>query len=687
MSQIGYTDLIWFMGVVEDRNDPQKLGRVRVRCFNVHPQDKIEVPTEDLPWAYLISGTFTADVKPPKLNTWVFGFFIDGRDCQHPMIIGAMNGMPTQLPSIGAGGTISSPGNIESDDDVPDIYQPDMSRLARGENIEQTSVLAKNIAAGEDVPTGDGNGWTVPRSPYNAQYPHNRVYESGAGHVMEFDDTPGNERINIYHSAGSWIEIDSHGNMMINSGGTKTEVVTKDSNVWIKTNSNLTIDGNSTVYVKGNCDMKVDGDYTTNVHGDYTLNVAGKFATNIAEGIKFRASNVQLEAIAENVEIKSAIDIINECASNYSIKSGLDTYVNSGANMHILSGDNLYQTAATTMHLKASGGDLFVESSANLQTKTGTNINLTSGASTNINSGSNINAQSAGVFAVDGSQVHLNTPGFGSAESAGEAEASLEALEAAATELSEPPTRKTVTPKSSIPTQDFGYSAVDDVADQSSETAPSNSAPNSDIGSQNPVQQGTLDGTVPDGEGMDALLYFISSGEGGYESVNRGTIGNRIVGSDLNATRNGKPITQLTFREIFDGQSIDDPNNVNRIFAVGRYQIIPVTMKGVFRASGLSLDDKFSQENQDLLGKLLIVGTDTYVKRAKLARYIKGESSDLQSAMIDFAREWASVPDPRTGDSYYGSGNRSAHTVEEVRVALNQARNDYTGSASGGTLV
>ena len=31
---------IWFVGVVEDRNDPDQLGRVRVRCLGF--------PTEDL---------------------------------------------------------------------------------------------------------------------------------------------------------------------------------------------------------------------------------------------------------------------------------------------------------------------------------------------------------------------------------------------------------------------------------------------------------------------------------------------------------------------------------------------------------------------------------------------------------------------------------------------------------------
>ena len=36
MGQDGFS---WFVGVVEDRNDPLKLGRVRVRCLGYHTSD------------------------------------------------------------------------------------------------------------------------------------------------------------------------------------------------------------------------------------------------------------------------------------------------------------------------------------------------------------------------------------------------------------------------------------------------------------------------------------------------------------------------------------------------------------------------------------------------------------------------------------------------------------------------
>ena len=45
---MGLDGFIWFIGVVEDRNDPSKLGRVKVRCLGFHTEDKNDIPTEDL---------------------------------------------------------------------------------------------------------------------------------------------------------------------------------------------------------------------------------------------------------------------------------------------------------------------------------------------------------------------------------------------------------------------------------------------------------------------------------------------------------------------------------------------------------------------------------------------------------------------------------------------------------------
>jgi hypothetical protein len=52
---LGHDGFIWWIGVVEDIDDPLTLGRCKVRCFGYHPAIKENaVPTEDLPWALAI---------------------------------------------------------------------------------------------------------------------------------------------------------------------------------------------------------------------------------------------------------------------------------------------------------------------------------------------------------------------------------------------------------------------------------------------------------------------------------------------------------------------------------------------------------------------------------------------------------------------------------------------------------
>ena len=46
---LGHNGFLWFTGVVEDRNDPQKAGRIRVRALGHHTSNTTILPTSDLP--------------------------------------------------------------------------------------------------------------------------------------------------------------------------------------------------------------------------------------------------------------------------------------------------------------------------------------------------------------------------------------------------------------------------------------------------------------------------------------------------------------------------------------------------------------------------------------------------------------------------------------------------------------
>ena len=100
---IGQNDFTWFIGVVEDRNDPLQLGRVRVRCYGWHTDDKNQIPTEALPWAVQLQG-----ITSPALNgmgqsptglvegSWIVGFFLDGERAQEPLILGSIASAPSE---------------------------------------------------------------------------------------------------------------------------------------------------------------------------------------------------------------------------------------------------------------------------------------------------------------------------------------------------------------------------------------------------------------------------------------------------------------------------------------------------------------------------------------------------------------------------------------------------------------
>lgn len=182
-------------------------------------------------------------------------------------------------------------------------------------------------------------------------------------------------------------------------------------------------------------------------------------------------------------------------------------------------------------------------------------------------------------------------------------------------------------------------------------------------------------------EGM-GFLTFISKGEGGYESSNRGTKNNKIQGSTHSTTRDNKKLSEMTIDEIRAKMKIKSPDDADRLFAVGKYQLIPTTFEMAVKATGLSGDTVFNPETQEKLGQYLL-----FEKRPALGAYIKGESNDMNSALLEAAKEWASLPVPsgsKKGKSYYGKGNKAQHTLEQTIKALTTARTAYMNSVGAG---
>lgn len=199
--QIGEEGFRWFIGIVESVDDPKKLGRAKVRVLN----ESDDLDTEQLHWAHILMPSTSAcvdgvgDVPNLSVGSRVLGFFLDGNEKQQPMVMGSF---PT----------------IPSNDD----NRHSLSWLHRGQNTTQK------------VPVGP-----EPDSAYAAQYPYNRTITTRAGHAIELDDTPENERIHIYHKSGAYIEINNEGRVIVKSpvdsmdiaGGIKTIYASGDVDV------------------------------------------------------------------------------------------------------------------------------------------------------------------------------------------------------------------------------------------------------------------------------------------------------------------------------------------------------------------------------------------------------------------------------------------------------------------------
>ena len=300
MGQDGFT---WFIGVIEDRQDPKKAGRVRVRCLGYHDANLQKIPTEDLPWASIMmpvtaggnSGIGTSSHFLIE-GTWVVGFFLDPAK-QEPVIMGALPGVNTSettnftIASSSAVGGHSKDGGFK---DPKGVYpttkyvgKPDTNLLAQELVSEHASNSVKEST--DSWSTASGNAEQPKSTQSSAKYPTNHVYETESGHYVEFDDTSGNERIHLYHKMGTFIEIDSAGNVIIKTVGNVTNIVAGNMDTYVKGNYSISAGGNIDIYAKGNLTEKVDGNVKNTIAGtlteEVTLDVKQDYKMNLTTTI------------------------------------------------------------------------------------------------------------------------------------------------------------------------------------------------------------------------------------------------------------------------------------------------------------------------------------------------------------------------------------------------------------------
>lgn len=285
-----------YRGVVENNNDPDKLGRVQVRIVGIHTDDKSDkngIPTDMLPWAEPCFGLMEGSVSGygsfsiPVNGCHIFIFF-EGENWECPRYFATAPGKPETKPDVSKGFSDPS-GSFPSK-----FKESDLNRLSRGENISETVVQYKKENKETGILSANGLSWDEPDPYYSAQYPYNSVIATRSGIVIEIDNTPNNVRLHAYHPSGSFVEIDKDGNMIIKNGsdrfdickgdsyrvcnsetlsvnGDKSERIESDRSTEILADDNTAITGNKSDTIGMNCDCTVGGDVNQSIVGQWNV--------------------------------------------------------------------------------------------------------------------------------------------------------------------------------------------------------------------------------------------------------------------------------------------------------------------------------------------------------------------------------------------------------------------------------
>lgn len=244
-----------YEGKVEDVSDPKQMGRVRVRVYGPHTDSKVDIPTEDLPWALVATPTTSPAIsgigEHPYLHNGsvVLLYFRDGDDMQQPVVIATLGGIPEEAATPSQG--FNDPDGVFPRADR--LGEPDVNRLARGDKSDSVhDTKDQNRKTG--VSKASGGSWDEPANPYGAEYPNNHVFESTSGHTTEIDDTPGAERLHRSHRTGTGEEI--------HPDGSRVQKVVMDNYTIVLGSDNVYIEGECNIFVGGATNITSGGKVT-----------------------------------------------------------------------------------------------------------------------------------------------------------------------------------------------------------------------------------------------------------------------------------------------------------------------------------------------------------------------------------------------------------------------------------------
>ena len=269
-----------YFGIVKSLSDPLKLGRVQVKVYDLH--DKIK--TEDLTWSQVMMPANTPAINGTghsvnlAVGSLVCGIFLDGM-MQEFMVLGSL---PTKT-----------------------------------DGVEDNNV---RVRAEADPHAAETRGTYQPASTYAPEYPFNNVMATESGHVKEYDDTPGLERITERHMSGTQYEVCAD--------GTKNETIVRDNYRLVVGQDTLEVFGDVRVIISGHADVAVAGNLTASVAGNIAADSSGDITLKTNDATKKIILDGEV-SVTENLVVEKLTTTSN---STTPIELDTHTHTHAGSN-------------------------------------------------------------------------------------------------------------------------------------------------------------------------------------------------------------------------------------------------------------------------------------------------------------------------------------------------------------------
>ncbi len=186
--------------------------------------------------------------------------------------------------------------------------------------------------------------------------PYYTTTTTRSGHIIDYNDTPGNENIMIRHRSGRGINIQPDGKILISSDS-RADVVDGNYELIIENNGNLTF---------GNLKINVTGDFDLNVGGSFNLQAQEKVESISGNSVELVQGSKTKTVIGSNADTITGTDTRTALGSQFNSVKGtkndtIDGTWNASSKDTIMTSEGIFGAGANDVHmagnqLSISGG-------------------------------------------------------------------------------------------------------------------------------------------------------------------------------------------------------------------------------------------------------------------------------------------------------------------------------------------